>query len=321
MTKNGLQELYYQMLRIRIVEETISSLYSEQQMRCPVHLCIGQEAIAVGACASLAPGDFALSAHRSHGHYLAKGGSLKAMLAELYGKVTGCARGKGGSMHLVDVAAGFLGATPIVGSTIAIAVGVAFASMLRRQRAVTVVFFGEGATEEGVFHEAANFAVLKRLPIVFVCENNFFSVYSPLEVRQPEGREVFCLAKGYGLPAFQGDGNNVVEVGELTRTAVARARAGDGPTFLEFKTYRWREHCGPNFDDHLNYRSAGEFASWKERCPVESMQARLGADGQLTADEIATFEKRIHAEVQEAVAFAKTSPFPAAEDLLEGIYA
>src|SRR5579859_6536135 len=182
------RRLYRGLLRLRLVEERIAELYPEQEMRCPVHLSIGQEAVAVGVCDHLEPADQALSGHRSHGHYLAKGGDLRAMLAELYGRETGCARGKGGSMHLVDLEAGFLGATPIVASTIPIAVGVAFAARLRGQPLVTVAFFGEGATEEGVFHEAANFAALHRLAVVFVCENNLYSVYSPLEVRQPAGR-------------------------------------------------------------------------------------------------------------------------------------
>ena len=182
------RQLYYQMLRIRMVEEAIADLYAQQDMRCPIHLCIGQEAVAVGVCAALAADDYVLSGHRSHGHYLAKGGNLPAMLAEFYGKVTGCCQGKGGSMHLVDLAAGFLGAVPIVGSTMPIAVGTALASVMRGESRVTAVFFGEGATEEGVFHESLNFAALQKLPVVFVCENNLYSVYSPLAVRQPAGR-------------------------------------------------------------------------------------------------------------------------------------
>ncbi|MBI4331624.1 MAG: thiamine pyrophosphate-dependent dehydrogenase E1 component subunit alpha, partial [Chloroflexi bacterium] len=179
------KKLYYAMLRIRLVEERIAELYPEQQMRCPVHLCTGQEAIAAGVSAHLTSDDYALSNHRSHGHYLAKGGDLKAMMAEIYGRVTGCSRGKGGSMHLVDLAAGFLGATPIVGSTIPMAVGAALATVMKGEKRVTVAYFGDAAVEEGVFHESLNFAALKRLPVVFVCENNFFSVYSPLSVRQP----------------------------------------------------------------------------------------------------------------------------------------
>jgi len=260
--------LYRGMLRIRMVEEKIAQLYSEQEMRCPVHLCIGQEAIAVGVCANLLKEDYVMSNHRSHGHYLAKGGELKAMMAELYGKVTGCSQGKGGSMHLIDMSAGFLGATPIVGSTISIAVGVAMGSLMQGYKRVTVVFFGDAAVEEGVFHESLNFAVLKKLPVVFVCENNLYSVNSPLSVRQPANREIFQLARGHGIDSYQADGNNALEVYQLAQRTVQRARQNGGPAFIEFKTYRWREHCGPDYDHQLGYRPRSEFEKWKQRCPI-----------------------------------------------------
>jgi pyruvate dehydrogenase E1 component alpha subunit len=309
------------MLRIRRLEERIVALYPEQQMRCPVHLSIGQEAPAVGACSQLEPRDYAMSAHRSHGHYLAKGGDMKAMLSELYGKATGCCMGKGGSMHFIDLNAGFLGATPIVGSTIAIAVGAAFGSFLKGEDRVTAAFFGDGSTEEGAFHEAVNFASLKKLPVVFVCENNFFSVYSPLSVRQPAGLELVDLAKAHGVESFQGDGNDVVEVARLMRGAVDKARAGGGPTFLELKTYRWYEHCGVGFDNDIGYRSETEFLEWKRRCPIEFLQRRLVGDGVLTETDIAQMEAAIKAEVDEAVKFAKDSPFPAKSLLMQHIYA
>ena len=316
-----LKKFYYQMLRIRLVEEAIAELYPEQEMRCPVHLCVGQEAISVGVCLNLTPDDYVLSNHRSHGHYLAKGGDLKAMMAEIYGKDTGCCFGKGGSMHLIDLPVGFLGAVPIVGSTIPIAVGAALGSTMRGQNRVTVVFLGEGATEEGVFHESVNFAMLKKLPVVFVCENNFFSVYSPLSVRQPEGREVFELAKGHGMESYQADGNDVVEVYSLAETAVSKARNGGGPTFLEFKTYRWREHCGPYYDNDLGYRAECDFLEWRDRCPLDRFKERLLADGILSFIEIEDMENIIKTEMAEAVAFAKKSPFPEEDLLLEHIYA
>src|SRR5574341_1329612 len=212
MEAKTLCKLFYEMLRIRMVEEKIAELYPEQEMRCPVHFCIGQEAVAVGMCAALFREDYVMSGHRSHGHYLAKGGDLKAMMAELYGKVTGCSQGKGGSMHLVDLSAGFLGATPIVGSTIPISVGTALGSMMRGERRVTAIFFGDASPETGVFHESLNFAALKGLPVIFVCENNLYSTASPLSVRQPEGREIFWLAKAHGVESYQGDGNDVIEV-------------------------------------------------------------------------------------------------------------
>lgn len=313
-------ELYRQLLRVRLVEERIAELYPEQEMRCPVHLSIGQEAAAVGVCAALEPGEWAMSGHRSHGHYLAKGGDLKAMLAELYGKATGCCGGKGGSMHFIDLKAGFLGATPIVGSTIAMAVGAAFGAWLKGERRLTVAFLGDAATEEGAFHEAANFAVLKKLPVIFVCENNLYSVYSPLSVRQPLDRKIHELAAGYGLISLHGDGNDLHEVADLARRAAAQARA-HGPVFLELATYRWREHCGPNFDNHIGYRTEAEFAAWRKLCPVERHRAKLLADGTLTAASDKTMHEELSAEIEEAVRFAKSSPFPSADRLMSDVYA
>lgn len=315
------RRLYRGLLRIRMIEEKIAELYPEWQMRCPVHLSIGQEAAAVGVCAHLAPRDYVMSGHRSHGHYLAKGGDLKRMLAELYGKATGCTSGKGGSMHLVDLDAGFLGAVPIVGSTIPIAVGAAWGARMRGESRVVVTFFGEAATEEGVFHEAINFAALKKLPVVFVCENNLYSVYSPLSVRQPEGNEVFNLAKGHGVDSCQGDGNDVLEVYRLAGSAVARARAGEGPSFLELKTYRWREHCGPFYDNDIGYRTPEEFEVWKARCPVEGFRRRLLESGVLTDADLERLAADLAREIDEAVAFAKSSPFPGEQDLMAFTYA
>lgn len=316
-----LNQLYRTMLRIRVVEEAIAELYPEQEMRCPVHLCIGQEAVAAGVCANLTEQDYVLGTHRSHGHFLAKGGDLRAMMAEIYGKETGCSGGKGGSMHLVDLSVGYLGSAPIVGSTIPISVGAAFGSVMRNEPRVTVSFFGEGSTEEGVFHESVNFAVLKNLPVVFVCENNLFSVYSPMEVRQPPGREVCEAAKGHGIETQQGDGNDVVEVHELSGRAIRKAREGGGPTFLEFKTYRWREHCGPNYDNDIGYRTEQEFLEWKKRCPLERMEGRLLNEGILGRPEMEQMAHALRAEMAEAVEFAKGSDPPEERLLLEHIYA
>jgi pyruvate dehydrogenase E1 component alpha subunit len=252
---------------------------------------------------------------------LAKGGDLKAMMAELYGKATGCSQGKGGSMHLVDLSAGFLGATPIVGSTIPIAIGVAFGSVMHGEQRVTVIFFGDAATEEGVFHESLNFAVLKRLPVIFVCENNLYSVYSPLSVRQPEGREIFELAKGHGIESYQGDGNDVIQVYTLAEQAIGKARQGGGPTFLEFKTYRWREHCGPYYDNNLGYRTESEFQEWKHRCPIENLRKNLLSGSILCDQDIEGMTSELEAEIEGAIAFAKKSPFPTESSLMEHIYA
>ncbi|HVX14857.1 MAG TPA: thiamine pyrophosphate-dependent dehydrogenase E1 component subunit alpha [Pirellulales bacterium] len=308
------------MLRIRLIEEGIAELYAEQQMRCPVHLCIGQEAVSAGVCDVLGADDQVMSSHRAHGHYLAKGGNLPAMMAEMYGKATGCSGGMGGSMHLIDLAAGFVGATPIVGSTIPISVGLAFASLLRGEPRVVVAFFGEGATEEGTFHEALNFAALKRLSILFVCENNLYSVYSPLSVRRPAGRPIYRLADGHGIESRQGDGNDVEEVHALAQEALGQIRAGAGPMFLEFATYRWREHCGPNFDNRIGYRTEEEFLRWREQCPVERQRRKGIENGWLSESDVKGWSDEIRDEFSAAVAFAKASHWPETRTMLDHVY-
>jgi TPP-dependent pyruvate/acetoin dehydrogenase alpha subunit len=314
-------ELYRQMLRIRMLEEKIAELYPEQEMRCPVHLSIGQEAPPVGVCAHLLREDLALSAHRSHGHYLAKGGDIKAMVAELYGKETGCSAGIGGSMHLVDLEAGFLGAVPIMGSTIPIAVGAAWGSALKQKSQVVVSFFGEAAVEEGVFHEAANFAVLRKLPVVFVCENNMYSVYSPLAVRRPDQATVSDVAKGHGIWTRQSDGNDVLGIFSLAGEAINRARAGLGPSFLELMTYRWLEHCGPNDDNDLGYRTRDEFEAWQKRCPIQQMENNLRKVDLLTENALVQLKEDLSREIEDAVDFAKRSPFPDVKNMMANVYA
>jgi pyruvate dehydrogenase E1 component alpha subunit len=313
--------LYREMLRIRLVEEHIAEVYSQQQMRCPVHLSIGQEAVAVGVCSALTPRDYVFGGHRSHSHYLAKGGNLKAMIAELYGKAPGCSSGKGGSMHLIDPSCGFMGAAPIVGSTIAIATGAAMAAAMRGEDRVTVPFFGEGSTEEGAFYESINFAALKHLPIVFLCENNLYSVYSPLSVRQPAERDLLRLVKAMGMQAFGGDGNDVMAVRELMLEAVSKARCGEGPTLLEFSTYRWREHCGPSYDNDLGYRTESEFLAWKALCPIARMECQLLRNGTVTERELRAFREEFLAEAEDAVRFGKESPYPDQSVLMQDVYA
>ena len=321
MQKDLIRRLYRSMLRIRLVEEGIAAHYAEQLMRCPVHLCIGQEAVAAGVCDLLSRDDQVLSTHRAHGHYLAKGGDLQAMLAEMHGKATGCASGMGGSMHLIDLQAGFQGAAPIVGSTIPIAVGVAFASAMRGERRAVVAFFGEGATEEGAFHEALDFAALKKLPVLFVCENNLYSVYSPLAVRQPTARSICRLAEAHGIEAREGDGNDVLAVRENAGQALDRIRSGGGPALLEFRTYRWREHCGPNYDNHIGYRTEDEFRRWKALCPLARLRARGLAAGAFDEAEVRQWSDDIETEFAAALRFAKESEFPAPETMLASVYA
>ena len=309
------------MLRIRLIEEKIADLYSEQKMRCPVHLCIGQEAIPAGVCASLLKEDLVFGNHRSHGHYLAKGGGMKAMIAEIYGKATGCSKGNGGSMHLVDLSVNFMGSTPIVGSIIPVATGAALAARLQKQNIVTIVFLGRASTEEGVFFESLNFAALKKLPIVFVSEDNFFSVYTPLEDRQSELRDNLAVARSLGVNSSGGDGNDVRKVFEISKGAVDHARSGKGPYFLEFQTYRWREHCGPNFDNNIGYRTESEYHKWKERCPVENFKNELVDNGAMNESLWKKMNETLVKEIEEAFDYAETSPFPESNQVGANIYA
>ena len=319
--KEDMLRLFYSMLRIRMVEEEIASYYPEQEMRCPVHLSIGQEAVSAGVCAHLANEDYVLSNHRSHGHYLAKGGSLTAMISEIFGKADGCTRGKGGSMHLIDLKTGFLGAVPIVGSTLPIAAGVALGTLMKGEKRITTVFFGDGTTEEGAFHEALNFAALKKLPLLFVCENNLYSVYSPLCVRQPANREIVSIARGHGVESYQGDGNDVLDVYHLAQKAVNTINQSGGPVFLELATYRWREHCGPNYDNAIGYRTEEEFLLWKERCPIELFKHYLIQQELINSDLVEDMTEKIKKEIQRAIRKAKKSVFPDKKELFEGIYA
>jgi pyruvate dehydrogenase E1 component alpha subunit len=294
------------MLRIRMVEEAIAALYPDQEMRCPVHLSIGQEATAVGVCHVLEAHDLVVSGHRSHAHYLARGGDLGRMLAELYGRATGCTGGLGGSMHLTDPEAGFLAATPIVGSSIPIGVGAALTARNRGTDQMVVVFLGDGAMETGVLHESINFAVVQNLPVLFCCEANLYSVYSPMSVRQPAHRSIRELAAGHGIRASSGDGNDVEEVVALAEEARSAIRAGGGPAFLELATYRWREHCGPHFDNDIGYRTPEEFEAWRGADPIGALARDVGRN------EREAMRVEIEEEIRRAIEFARTSPFPEA---------
>jgi pyruvate dehydrogenase E1 component alpha subunit len=313
-----LEDLYYQMLRIRRIEEGIAARYAEQQMRCPTHLCIGEEAIAVGVCANLTHNDKVFSNHRGHGHYLAKGGSLTSLVAELYGFAEGCCGGRGGSMHLSDLNAGFIASTPIVGGTVPIAGGYAWAEKIRRSGNVVVVFFGDGCFEEGVIHETMNFAALKRLPLVMVCENNQYSVMTPLSERQPV-RDIYKIAAAHSLNAVSGDGNRVEQVYELALAAIENARTGLGPQFLELHTHRWPEHCGPNEDDELGYRHPGELIAWKQRCPLLQTEQKLVGLG-VTEAELAKMENRIAEEISEAFTVALNGSRPTVVSMERHLY-
>jgi pyruvate dehydrogenase E1 component alpha subunit len=307
------------MLRIRIAEETLAALYKEQEMRTPTHFSIGQEAVAVGVCSALASDDVVYSGHRCHAHYLAKGGALGPMIAELYGKETGTAGGRGGSVHLSAPEVGFVASSAILGQTMAVATGSAWAFTMDQSRRVAVCFFGDGAIEEGIFHETLNFASLKRLPVIFVCENNGYSTHTRLDVRQPSGVTIWERARGYQIASRFADGNDVFAVRQAAEDAVAWTRSGKGAYFLEFRTYRWREHVGPNWDYEAGYRTKAEVDAWIERCPIKAATATLLADGACTQNEIDGWRREIQGEVDDAVVAAKAARFPSVEHLLDGV--
>lgn len=301
-------KLFESMLRIRLVEESIANKYSEQKMRCPTHLSIGQEAIAVGVCANLTSQDQVLSTHRAHAHYLAKGGCLNSMMAEIYGKASGCSKGMGGSMHLIDTSVGFMGSTAIVGNTIPVAVGLALEKKLTHKKSIACVFFGDGATEEGAFYESINFAIIHSLPILFICENNLYSVYSGLEVRQPVDRKIYKMVRAMGISAQHGNGNDVEEVARKVKHAKTMILKSEGPQFLEFDTYRWREHCGPNFDNNIGYREESEFLKWKKKDPLKnfySENSQKYIDRKIDS---------ISQEIDDAHQFADNSKFPTLQE-------
>ena len=321
MTPEIARQLLYSMKRIRCVEETIAARYAEQKMRCPTHLSTGQEAVAAAVGAALRRDDLAVSGHRAHAHYLAKGGSLSAMIAEIYGKATGCAGGIGGSMHLIDEAAGFMGSTAIVAGTVPVGGGLAYAMKLKRTDQVSCVFMGDAVAEAGVFFESVNLAVLKRLPVLFICENNLYSVYSPLGVRQPESRTIHRMVSAMGLPSAHGDGNDAVGIYRMVEEGVRSIRADGGPRFYEFATYRWREHCGPLYDNDIGYRGQVEFEDWKAREPIGRLERRLLDDGTLTRADMAAMDQEIAQDVEQAFLFAENSPYPRPEAASAHIYA
>ncbi|MBI2847902.1 MAG: thiamine pyrophosphate-dependent dehydrogenase E1 component subunit alpha, partial [Chloroflexi bacterium] len=268
ISKETLRSLYREMLRIQKVELKVDELYHEDQMKTPVHLCLGQEAVAAGVCLSLTPDDYVFTNHRGHGHYIAKGGDVKRMVAELYNRETGCSRGRGGSMHLVDIAAGLPGSSSIVAGSIPIATGAALASVLKKDKRISVTFFGDAATEEGVIYESINFAMLKKLPVIYVCENNFYSVFSPLRKRQSRD-DIYRRFTGLAIPSYRVDGNNVIEVYRTAKKAIGQARGGGGPSFIECRTYRLRDHHGTTSGVEVGYRSQKEVDEWATRCPVK----------------------------------------------------
>lgn len=314
--------LFYSMLRIRMIEEAIAENYAKQKMRTPVHLSIGQEAAAAASGAVLRKTDYAVSSHRAHAHYFAKGGDLNAMIAELHGKVTGCCRGRGGSMHLIDQSVGFMGSTAIVGNTIPIGVGLGLSIQLSGDDRIACIYLGDGSIEEGAFYESLNFAVLKKLPVLFICENNLYSVYTPLHKRQPNNRKIHEFVKSIGAQTdCVEDGYDVLACYNSLEKMAKNVRAGNGPGFVEIYTYRYREHCGPNYDNDIGYRSIAEYESWRKRDSIDAFQTYLQKELILTENQIKKMKSDIAAEIFYAFEFAEKSPFPNQIEAVSGEYA
>ncbi len=308
------------MLRIRMIELSIVENYNNWKMRCPVHLSIGQESAAVGICANLKKNDEIVTAHRSHAHYLAKGGSLKKMIAELHGKETGCAEGLGGSMHLIDLNENITAAVPIVGSTIPIGVGKAWANKLNSASNIVVIFFGDGATEEGVFFESLDFAVLKNLKILFVCENNKYSVYSSLEKRQSKKRNLIKIAKAMGLNTQLFKDHDVLNIYKNTKKIIQTIKKKSVPYLIQINTWRYLEHCGPNYDDNLGYREKRDKKYWAKKDQIFKYENLLKKKGLITTKDIIDMKNKLRNEINRAFKFAEKSNFPSKKILKKYIY-
>ena len=319
--KINYKKIFFDTLRVRLIELEIANRYNQQKMRCPIHLSIGQEAVPIGISSNLNSSDKIVTAHRSHAHYLAKGGNLNKMIAELHGKKTGCARGKGGSMHLIDLDAGVEAAVPIVGSTIPIGVGISWGIKLNKKKNLCVIFFGDGATEEGVFLESLDFASLHQLPVLFVCEDNKFSVYSHKSKRQSKKRDIIKIANGIGIEGSKMHGNNVFEIYEKTKKILNDVRTKSKPYIILFETFRHLSHCGPSNDDNLNYREKKYINKWLKKCPIAIAENYLTKNNLITKVELANFKKKIKIEIDKSFQFAENSKFPNFDELKKHIYA
>ena len=313
-------KLYKSMYRIRSVEEEIVKRYHEGRMRCPTHLSVGQEAVSAAFSQLVSKNDFAVSSHRGHAHYLGKGGSLKKFISELYGKSTGCSKGRGGSMHLTDLNVGFVGSIPIVSNSIPVGVGLSLSSKILGKKQITIIYLGDASIEEGIFFESLNFAIVKKIPVIFICENNFYSVYSPLSVRQPINREIYKMVRGCHIKAYKTNGNFTNEVVSSFLKAKNFVEKNGKPVFLEFKTFRWFEHCGPNLDDHLKYRNKKELLYWKKNDPINILENFLIKKKWINNNSVKIMKNSITNRINSAFRYAKQSPFPKKEDLYKYLY-
>lgn len=315
--KDKLVDLYKQMWTIRFFEEKVDEFFAKGEIHGTTHLCVGQEASASGACAVIQDQDKITSTHRGHGHCIAKGADVNKMMAELFGRETGYCKGKGGSMHIADVEQGNLGANGIVGGGIPLAVGSALTAHMKKQDYVTLCFFGDGASNEGSFHEALNLASIWNLPIVFICENNQYGMSGPVK-DMVNVKDISERAQSYGFPGVTVDGNDIVEMMNTTHEAVENARSGNGPTLIEAKTYRWKGHSK---SDAKKYRTREEEKEWKDKDPIKRFAGVLIEAGIFTEEESKSLRSEAKQAVEDSVDFAKEGPMPAHEDLLNDVYA
>jgi len=313
-------DAYKKMQLIRIAEQEIANFYLANKVMSFVHFYVGQEAVAVGVCAALAGGDKVMGNHRSHGHYLAKGGDLRRLVCELLGKAPGSSKGKGGSMHMIDRSVNFVGSTPILGSVVPLACGVAFEQKYHKKGDITVSFVGDGASEEGVVYETINLAALFKLPYLIVVENNLYSVNSKIKDRRSAGYDVERIVTGLGASYLKADGNDLEEVLAKATQAVKQIRAGEGPVVLECITYRHMAHSAPLFDDAQGYREEDPLEKRLERDPIKRLRQTLVAAG-VAEDELARIETETRQTVLDAIAFAQAAPFPSKETLYTDVYA
>jgi pyruvate dehydrogenase E1 component alpha subunit len=316
-SKEKLLGMFRKMLEIRLFEEKVFELYGQNLVPGTIHLYAGEEAVAVGVCSALKKSDYITSTHRGHGHCIAKGADLRRTMAEILGKETGYCKGKGGSMHIADFSVGILGATAVVGAGLPIAIGAGLSAQLRKTDQVTACFFGEGASNQGTFHESLNLASAWKLPVVFVCENNLYAM-GTRQSRIMAVENVADRASAYGMPSVAVDGNDVLKVYEATEIAVDRARKGEGPTLIECKTYR---HKGHSRVDPAKYRPKEEVDEWLRKDPVKRFREQLLSSKVASEAEIGQIETEVAAEIEGAVKFAEESSYPAPEEALDDVYA
>lgn len=318
LTTDVLMDMHRRMVRIRLFEEAAGKLAEAARLPGFLHLYVGQEAVAAGVCATLSDQDQITSTHRGHGHLVAKGGQFNPMMAELMGKATGYCKGKGGSMHISNLDVGMLGANGIVGAGAPIAVGAGFANKYKGNGNVAVAFFGDGSTNIGAFHEAANMACALRLPVLFICENNEYGEFTPRN-KTMAITDIVDRAAGYGMPGVIVDGMDVVAVHEAAVEAAARARRGDGPSLIEAKTYRFYNHHGIQ-NLGLKYRADDEVAQWRERDPIFTFEDRLVDSGTTTRAEFDEVWAELRADIAASIEFAEASPLPAPDQLMADVY-